>query len=31
MNEIIMVPIEYIDHHPENPRLDLGDLMEVQI
>lgn len=29
MNEIVMIPIEYIDHHPENPRLDLGDLTEL--
>lgn len=29
MNEIIMIPIEYIEHHPENPRLDLGDLTEL--
>lgn len=29
MNEILMIPIDRIDHHPENPRLDLGDLKEL--
>ena len=29
MNEIKMIPIEQLEHHPENPRLDLGDLTEL--
>lgn len=29
MNEITMIPIECLAHHPENPRLDLGDLTEL--
>ena len=29
MNEIKMIPIEQLAHHPENPRLDLGDLTEL--
>ena len=29
MNEIIMIPVEQLDHHPENPRKDLGDLTEL--
>lgn len=29
MNEIVMMPIEWLGHHPENPRLDLGDLTEL--
>lgn len=29
MNEIVMIPIEQLIHHPENPRLDLGDLTEL--
>ena len=29
MNEITMIPIEKLAHHPENPRLDLGDLTEL--
>lgn len=29
MNEIVMIPIERLIHHPENPRLDLGDLTEL--
>lgn len=29
MNEIRMIPIEQLAHHPENPRLDLGDLQEL--
>ena len=29
MNEITMIPIEQLEHHPENPRLDLGDLSEL--
>lgn len=29
MNEIVMIPIERMLHHPENPRKDLGDLTEL--
>lgn len=29
MNEIKMIPIGDLIHHPENPRLDLGDLEEL--
>lgn len=29
MNEIKMIPIGDLEHHPENPRLDLGDLTEL--
>lgn len=29
MNTITMIPIEQLMHHPQNPRLDLGDLMEL--
>lgn len=29
MNEIIMIPVEQLHHHPENPRLELGDLTEL--
>lgn len=29
MNDIRMVPIEWLGHHPQNPRLDLGDLTEL--
>ena len=29
MNEITMIPIDQLAHHPENPRLDLGDLTEL--
>lgn len=29
MNEITMIPIGLLHHHPENPRLDLGDLTEL--
>ena len=29
MNEITMIPIEWLKHHPENPRKDLGDLTEL--
>ena len=29
MNEIIMIPLEQLHHHPENPRKDLGDLTEL--
>ena len=29
MNEIVMIPMEKLEHHPENPRKDLGDLTEL--
>lgn len=29
MNKIVMIPVERLFHHPENPRLDLGDLTEL--
>ena len=29
MNTITMIPIEQLMHHPQNPRLDLGDLTEL--
>ena len=29
MNEIIMIPVDQLLHHPENPRKDLGDLTEL--
>lgn len=29
MDKIEMVPIEYLRHHPDNPRKDLGDLTEL--
>ena len=29
MNEIVMIPIDLLLHHPENPRKDLGDLTEL--
>ena len=29
MNEIKMIPIDKLYHHPENPRKDLGDLSEL--
>lgn len=29
MNEIRMIPIAQLAHHPENPRLDIGDLTEL--
>ena len=29
MNEIAMVEINRLAHHPENPRSDLGDLKEL--
>ena len=29
MNEIRMIPIGQLDHHPMNPRTDLGDLSEL--
>ena len=29
MNEIVMIPVEQLHHHPENPRRNLGDLTEL--
>lgn len=29
MDNIELIPIEYLEHHPENPRSDLGDLREL--
>ena len=29
MREIVMIPIEQLEHHPENPRKDLGDISEL--
>ena len=29
MNEITMIPVGLLEHHPENPRKDLGDLTEL--
>lgn len=29
MNEIVMIPVRRLRHHPENPRQDLGDLTEL--
>jgi len=29
MDEIVMIPIEQLRHHPQNPRSDLGDLSEL--
>ena len=29
MNMITMIPVEQLQHHPENPRKDLGDLTEL--
>lgn len=29
MNDITLIPVEQLMHHPENPRLDLGDLEEL--
>ena len=29
MNEIVMRPVQQLEHHPENPRKDLGDLTEL--
>ena len=29
MTEIVMIPVERLEHHPENPRKDLGDLTEL--
>lgn len=28
-NEIVMIPVGELEHHPENPRKDLGDLAEL--
>ena len=28
-NKIVMIPVEQLHHHPENPRKDLGDLNEL--
>ena len=29
MNEIVMIPVDRLMHHPDNPRVDLGDLTEL--
>ena len=29
MNNITMIPVGLLEHHPQNPRLDLGDLTEL--
>lgn len=29
MNEITMIPVDQLVHHPHNPRLDMGDLTEL--
>jgi len=29
MNEIVMVPLNMLEHHPDNPRSDLGDVTEL--
>ena len=29
MNKIEMIPVEKLNHHPDNPRKDLGDLSEL--
>ena len=29
MNTITMIPVGLLEHHPENPRKDLGDLTEL--
>ena len=29
MNNIVMVKVEQLEHHPENPRKDLGDISEL--
>ena len=29
MNEFTMIPVGQLQHHPENPRMDLGDLTEL--
>lgn len=29
MNELTMLPVEWLEHHPDNPRKDLGDLKEL--
>lgn len=28
-NELTMLPVEWLEHHPDNPRKDLGDLKEL--
>ncbi|MGN1370623.1 MAG: hypothetical protein ACI4WX_17245, partial [Aristaeellaceae bacterium] len=28
-NQISMIPIGFLFHHPQNPRVDLGDLTEL--
>ena len=30
MTEIMMLPLEWLEHHPDNPRKDLGDLKELK-
>lgn len=29
INEISLIPVEQLMHHPDNPRFDLGDLEEL--
>lgn len=29
MNDVTLIPVEQLMHHPDNPRLDLGDLTEL--
>jgi len=29
MHDIMMIPVEALEHHPDNPRKDLGDLKEL--
>ena len=29
MNNIVMIPLKKLQHHPDNPRMDLGDLSEL--
>ena len=29
MNDVQLIPVEQLMHHPDNPRLDLGDLDEL--
>ena len=28
-NELTLLPVEWLEHHPDNPRKDLGDLKEL--
>lgn len=28
-NELTMLPVEWLEHHPDNPRKDLSDLKEL--